>query len=523
MTTVNFPATPLLNQEYTYGDRKWKWNGRYWQASSVTIGYTGSKGEVGAPLKILGNLPNATVLPGVYNGSIGDGYIVQDTGNLWIWNGIEFEDVGRIVGYTGSTGNLGYTGSTGALGYVGSRGEKGFSGSQGAPGSDGVSVAIVGAVANSSFLPIPYLGNIGDGYIAQDTGFLWIWSGAAWANAGRVVGYTGSIGYTGSAGPQGISGEFAGVGFTGSAGLKRWTVVNANVNAGDTDRIIADTSGGAFSITLPSSPISGTYIQITDGANFFNNNLTVLRNGSTIEGQAQDVVIDIPGATFEFVYTGTTWQVTATAGPKGDVGYTGSRGLDGTSVDIKGAAATAANLPSPYGGVAGDGYITQNDGHLHVWSGSVWVDVGNIEGPAGFTGSRGGLGYTGSKGDPGEAAAIGYTGSSAPAVINLYQSGTLTVNTGSVRWCAPYNLIVNNIKARVITAADSDIIISIRKNNSIMATITIAALETAASDYIDVISLAYGDYLTVGVEQIGTTAQAGTDLYVQFRYQFLSV
>ena len=108
-------------------------------------------------------------------------------------------------------------------------------------------------------------------------------------------------------------------------------------------------------------------------------------------------------------------------------------------------------------------------------------------------------------------------------MINLYQSGTLTVNTGSVRWYAPYNLIVNNIKARVITAADSDIIISIRKNNSIMATITIPALATAATDYVDTVSLAYGDYLTVGIEQIGTAAQAGTDLYVQFRYQFLSV
>ena len=49
------------------------------------------------------------------------------------------------------------------------------------------------------------------------------------------------------------------------------------------------------------------------------------------------------------------------AGPKGD------KGDPGTSVTIKGSVPTAADLPSSAS--EGDGWITANDGHLHVWTG----------------------------------------------------------------------------------------------------------------------------------------------------------
>ncbi len=31
MTTVNFPASPILNQQYTYGTRTWFWDGSGWE------------------------------------------------------------------------------------------------------------------------------------------------------------------------------------------------------------------------------------------------------------------------------------------------------------------------------------------------------------------------------------------------------------------------------------------------------------------------------------------------------------
>lgn len=44
---INFPDSPITNQVFTAGQRQWQWNGRAWQASSVTTGYTGSIGAIG--------------------------------------------------------------------------------------------------------------------------------------------------------------------------------------------------------------------------------------------------------------------------------------------------------------------------------------------------------------------------------------------------------------------------------------------------------------------------------------------
>jgi hypothetical protein len=82
------------------------------------------------------------------------------------------------------------------------------------------------------------------------------------------------------------------------------------------------------------------------------------------------------------------------------VGYSGSRGLAGTSVSIVGSVSTSALLPNPYTGNIGDGYITSDNGHLNVYNGVGWDDVGQIvgdDGPLGYTGSRGG-GFVGSTG-----------------------------------------------------------------------------------------------------------------------------
>lgn len=154
------------------------------------------------------------------------------------------------------------------------------------------------------------------------------------------------------------------------------------------------------------------------------------------------------------------WIEISSAGPQGlqgytgsqgpPDGYTGSRGTDGTSVTIKGSVNTFSNLPgypSSYGGLNGDGYLTNDNGHLWVWSGTTWIDAGEIRGPQGvqgirgysgsegyvgsygYTGSVGVMGYTGSRGEPGEAAFRGWTGSS---ITGFSGSRGLTGFVGSV-------------------------------------------------------------------------------------------
>jgi hypothetical protein len=142
-----------------------------------------------------------------------------------------------------------------------------------------------------------------------------------------------------------------------------------------------------------------------------------------------------------------------------------------------------------------------------VYNGRAWQSISTF------------VGYTGSQGEGGP---IGYTGSAAPGSINLYQGGALTVVDGVSRWYAPYNLTVVKIKARVISAADRDIILVVKKNNVSTVTITIPSAAYQSTDYTTPLSLLADDFLTVSVTQIGTGAGTGGELYVQFNYTYVS-
>lgn len=96
-----------------------------------------------------------------------------------------------------------------------------------------------------------------------------------------------------------------------------FTKKTANYTAVDKDGIIADTTAGAFTVTLPASPTVGMQVQIADGADWGTNNLTVARNGSTIEGAAEDLTLDISGAMVTLIYDGSTWEVYAQIGAVG--------------------------------------------------------------------------------------------------------------------------------------------------------------------------------------------------------------
>jgi hypothetical protein len=69
------------------------------------------------------------------------------------------------------------------------------------------------------------------------------------------------------------------------------------------DKIIVDTSSSALTMTLPASPTLGDEVSIIDGAgNAATNNITISRNGSNIEGTADDLTLDVDAAAFSLVY-----------------------------------------------------------------------------------------------------------------------------------------------------------------------------------------------------------------------------
>jgi hypothetical protein len=102
-----------------------------------------------------------------------------------------------------------------------------------------------------------------------------------------------------------------------SGGIE-YEVKTANYTAADKEGILADTSGGAFTVTLPATPATGAQVIVADPTgDWGTNNLTIGRNGETISGVAQDLVCDISGVSVQVVYDGTTWAVYAQVGGNG--------------------------------------------------------------------------------------------------------------------------------------------------------------------------------------------------------------
>jgi hypothetical protein len=89
----------------------------------------------------------------------------------------------------------------------------------------------------------------------------------------------------------------------------------ANYTAAINEQIIADATGGTFTITLPATPAIGDSISIVDGADWETTNVTVARNGSTIEDSPTDLTLNVGKLKVDLVYDGTTWQVYSTGTP----------------------------------------------------------------------------------------------------------------------------------------------------------------------------------------------------------------
>lgn len=95
---------------------------------------------------------------------------------------------------------------------------------------------------------------------------------------------------------------------TGTTQTTTSTVAAGPYAAVAEERILADVSGGAFTINLPASPLVGDTIQIIDvTGSAGTNNITVGRNGQEIQNLAEDLIIDINNSITTLVYSGVTY------------------------------------------------------------------------------------------------------------------------------------------------------------------------------------------------------------------------
>lgn len=111
-----------------------------------------------------------------------------------------------------------------------------------------------------------------------------------------------------------------------------YKVKTADYTAVAGDRLAINTSGGAFTVTLPASPVTGNTVRFIDIGNWNGTNyLDVARNGNTIEGAADNFRLDIGQNTVDFIFINSTWNVYAAIGQVGPTGPQGAAGINADS------------------------------------------------------------------------------------------------------------------------------------------------------------------------------------------------
>jgi hypothetical protein len=112
-----------------------------------------------------------------------------------------------------------------------------------------------------------------------------------------------------------------GFGRSGSVNWQTGSIKTSGFTAANGEGYFCNTSGGAFTVTLPASPSAGDIVAVADYTRTFGtNNLTIGRNSEPIGGVASDATLDTDGQSATFVYVD---------GTEGWINVTESTGLSG--------------------------------------------------------------------------------------------------------------------------------------------------------------------------------------------------
>ena len=87
---------------------------------------------------------------------------------------------------------------------------------------------------------------------------------------------------------------------------RKWRTLTAAETIQAGAKLFIDTTGGAFTVTLPASPAVGDEVHFIDSRfNFDTAALTVGRNSSKIANATSDLVVNTEGAGFGLVFSGS--------------------------------------------------------------------------------------------------------------------------------------------------------------------------------------------------------------------------
>lgn len=177
-----------------------------------------------------------------------------------------------------------------------------------------------------------------------------------------------------------------------------------------------NTTSGAITVTLPASPSAGDAIGIKDYANTADtNNITIARNGSNINGDAADYIMNIEGLSVILVY------------------------VDGTKGWLLTNASQASDLTNPFISATGGTITTSGDFKIHTFTSPGTFCVSGAGSPAGSTtvdymvvaGGAGGGGDAGcASGSGSGGGAGGFRESHSTPVSGCYTASPLATPTG---------------------------------------------------------------------------------------------
>lgn len=286
-------------------------------------GPQGPAGPQGTGLTVIGSVADSTGLPFPYTGSAGDGYITQNTGMLWIWDGSQWNNVGVIAGPAGQSayelwlaqgntgtvndflnsltgpagvqgpagvnGNDGAAGPQGPQGAAGPQGPQGAQGAAGAPGTNGVSITWLGALAVAPGSP-----GLNQAYYNTAQGISFIWDGNSW----EILAQDGSGGSGGSLqDAYNSGGPGAGRTINANAGsvlinLQAPSTIGLEVNSSTSNSsgIFSNHAGNGVAIRAENTAASNTFagIQAITNSSDANNSAIIGANdgaGYAVSGQ----------------------------------------------------------------------------------------------------------------------------------------------------------------------------------------------------------------------------------------------
>lgn len=97
----------------------------------------------------------------------------------------------------------------------------------------------------------------------------------------------------------------------GTGATINWAIKTSNYTASNNDGLLCDTSGGAFTVTLPASPSIGDIVHFIFEPGVSSNALSIARNGSKIMGLTEDTSVSTADLAFALVYIDATygWRI----------------------------------------------------------------------------------------------------------------------------------------------------------------------------------------------------------------------